>query len=333
MCLAAKHLTLVVFCTFLPAAILCPSRPARPPPARGRRHLPRRGRGAPRDGGAGPPPAPYPRPRAAAIAPSLRSRRCHGDPRRRGGRPGAVSLSAGVAIRQRRDGLQLQREEEVRDLAPPLALPRPGWKGNGGTGPLRGGRGDGAAACGGRPVVAEPLRRPVPLPWGGAPAGESRVPRAAARRPGAWRGKRRWGPAAPSPSCPASGEETERRPGSAPGRAGESRPRQPSAGGGGAGCKPGFTQPFVRNPPGTWHPSANRLFLSHVLPLCEISFVKALLSKGGGGLPAEQTPVSFWSAWLFTFREVWLMRPALVQSDRSQPVPAGPPHASAASCF
>lgn len=335
MCLAAKHLTLVVFCTFLPAAILCPSRPARPPPARGRRHLPRRGRGAPRDGGAGPPPAPYPRPRAAAIAPSLRSRRCHGDPRRRGGRPGAVSLSAGVAIRQRRDGLQLQREEEVRDLAPPLALPRPGWKGNGGTGPLRGGRGDGAAACGGRPVVAEPLRRPVPLPWGGAPAGESRVPRAAARRPGAWRGKRRWGPAAPSPSCPASGEETERRPGSAPGRAGESRSRQPSAGGGGGMQARFYTTLCAQSSGYLASLSKSPLLVSRPPPLrnqfCK-SFAKQRGGRGGG-LPAEQTPVSFWSAWLFTFREVWLMRPALVQSDRSQPVPAGPPHASAASCF
>lgn len=78
-----------------------------------------------------------------------------------------------------------------------------------------------------------------------------------------------------------------------PGASGRKPTPATFGGGGGAGCKPGFTQPFVRNPPGTWHPSANRLFLSHVLPLCEISFVKALLSKGGGGLPAEQTPVSF----------------------------------------
>lgn len=284
MCLAAKHLTLVVFCTFLPAAILCPSRPARPPPARGRRHLPRRGRGAPRDGGAGPPPAPYPRPRAAAIAPSLRSRRCHGDPRRRGGRPGAVSLSAGVAIRQRRDGLQLQREEEVRDLAPPLALPRPGWKGNGGTGPLRGGAGGR-----GRGVWRETCRggassppRPAPLrggSGGGEPGAEgSCLPPRCLAREAAVRARRAF------PELPGLGRGDGAAAWLCPGASGRKPTPATFGGGGGGGMQARFYTTLCAQSSGYLASlSKSPLLVSRPPPLRN-QFCKSFAKQRGGGI-------------------------------------------------
>lgn len=169
MCLAAKHFTLC-----LPAPFLCSPRCGlRPtggavslsPPTRPGRRV---GGGASWRGGA---PALYPprcRRRAAPLP--LPPRRRHGDPLRRGGPAGPLPLSAGVAVRQRRDGLQLQREEEVRHLAPPLALPRPGREGNGAE--TRGADSGGGGPYG-LPAPRERCRPRAVLGAGAAPCGMS----------------------------------------------------------------------------------------------------------------------------------------------------------------
>lgn len=145
MCLAAKHLKLLFCERFVTRGRVGAPRAAL---ASRRGGAPGSGRGSGR--GLCPP-------LSAPAAAALRRCLCHGGLRRGAGRDGALPLPAGVALRQRRDGLQLQREEKVWHLAPPLALPRPGREGNGGAGA------EGTASRGGGSVVPGRLHVSVPL--------------------------------------------------------------------------------------------------------------------------------------------------------------------------
>lgn len=250
MCLAAKHLTLLVsarsFVLLLPGPRRL--RSPRPPPA-GRRRVLRRGRG--QRGGAGPPPALIRRGRRAAQVVV-------------GGRSvGAAAAMASPGAED--DALSRYRSPLVSRYASAemgfnfserkkFGTWRRLWLYLAQAEKVTAGRGCGAAAGPGRGE----------LPRGSALADPTRFPSVTAWGAGAARG--RCGSSSPPvregcafPQLPVR-SEAEQRPGSARGE----REGTDAGARRGKGCR---ARPVFHSPPRTCHPSANHLLLSHTLPL------------------------------------------------------------------